>query len=133
MELLDGSPAMDLYDERWPVLAATTCCPPARIADDGGRHRVTNSPISAGVVVGRSTVNRSVFSTGTRVADGCVLDEVVVPPGARIGAGCKLRRVIIDSNAEVPDASIVGYSSAGLRVELLTGDASLPKDFRSVA
>jgi glucose-1-phosphate adenylyltransferase len=133
MELLDGSPAMDLYDERWPVQTAPSVYPPARIADDSGRHRVANSLIAAGVTIGRSTVTRSVLSTGARVADGCALDESVVLPGARIGAGCKLRRVIVDSNVEVPEGTVVGFQTASPTVALLTRDASVPKDFRSVA
>jgi ADP-glucose pyrophosphorylase len=64
-----------------------------------------------------------------------------VLPGARIGAGCKLRRVIVDSNVEVPEGTVVGYQPpanierVGMspRVALLTGDATRPKDFRSVA
>ncbi len=74
-----------------PSIPLRPIAPPARIVDDGGRHRVANFFIAAGVVIGRSSITRSVLSTGARVADGCLLDEVVVLPGARIGAGCKLR------------------------------------------
>ncbi len=134
-------PAMDLYDSRWPIHTAATVAPPARIADDGGRHRVSNSLLAAGVSIGRSSVNRSVLSTGSRVGDGCVLDEVVVLPGARIGAGCKLRRVIVDSNAEVPDGTVVGYSAPAARtvprrcpaLHCSPATRAEPKDFRSVA
>jgi len=75
------------------------------------------------------------------VGDGCVVDEAVVLPGARIGAGCKLHRVIIDTNVEVPDGTVVGFSSpssieklgGSARIALVTGDATRPKIFRSVA
>ena len=145
MELLESAPAMNLYDPSWPIHTQATVCPPARIADETGRHSVTNSMLSGGVVVGRASVIRSVLSTNARVGDGSLLDEVVVLPGARIGAGCKLRRVIVDSNIEVPDGIVVGYpppssiersverAGAGSRIALLTGDATRPKDFRSVA
>lgn len=141
MELLEAEPQMDLYDSSWPIHTQATVCAPARIADDEGRHGVTNSLLAGGVVVGRSTVTRSVLSTGARVGDGSLLEEVVVLPGARIGAGCKLRRVIVDSNVEVPEGTVIGYqpptnierSSVASRVALLAGDAGRKNDFRSVA
>lgn len=43
MELLEPTPAMDLYDEEWPIHTMATVCAPARIADDAGRHAVTSS------------------------------------------------------------------------------------------
>jgi glucose-1-phosphate adenylyltransferase len=141
MELLAAEPEMDLYDPRWPIHTQAAVYPPARVSDDDGRHRVTNSLLSSGVVVGRATVMRSVLSTNSRVGNDSLLDEVVLLPGARVGAGCKLRRVIVDSNYEVPDGTVIGYqppsnierAGAASRIALLTGDATRPKDFRSVA
>ena len=140
MELLEPSPAMDLYDDAWPIHTMASVAPPARIADDAGRHAVTNSLLAAGTIVGRSSVTRSVLSTNVRVGDGSLLDEVVVLPGARIGSGCKLRRCIIDSNVHVADGTIVGFQPlsniervGAPRIALITGDATRPKDFRSVA
>jgi glucose-1-phosphate adenylyltransferase len=140
MELLESSPAMDLYDEEWPIHTMASVGAPARISDDAGRHAVTNSLLASGTVVGRSSVTRSVLSTNARVGDGSLLDEVVVLPGARIGSGCKLRRCIVDSNVHIADGTVVGFQPPGSiervgpsRIALLTGDATRPKDFRSVA
>ncbi len=140
MELLEPTPAMDLHDEDWPIHTMATVCAPARIADDAGRHAVTRSLLAGGTVVGRSSVTRSVLSTNARVGDGSLLDEVVVLPGARIGSGCKLRRCIVDSNVHVADGTVVGFQPpsnidrvGAPRIALLTGDATRPKDFRSVA
>jgi glucose-1-phosphate adenylyltransferase len=140
MELLEPTPAMDLYDEAWPIHTMASVGAPARISDDAGRHAVTNSLLASGTVVGRSSVTRSVLSTNARVADGSLLDEVVVLPGARIGSGCKLRRCIVDSNVHVADGTVVGFQPpsniervAPQRIALITGDATRPKDFRSVA
>ena len=141
MELLEQNPAMDLYDPSWPIHTSAQVLPPARIANDAGSNGVINSLLAAGTVVGRSSVTASVMSTGARVGDGCVVDEAVVLPGARIGAGCKLHRVIIDTNVEVPDGTVVGFSSpssieklgGSARIALVTGDATRPKIFRSVA
>ena len=61
-------------------------------------------------------------------------------PGARIGSGCKLRRCIVDSNVRVADGTVVGFQPPSNiervgppRISLITGDATRPKDFRSVA
>jgi glucose-1-phosphate adenylyltransferase len=140
MELLDPAPAMDLYDPDWPIHTMASVGAPARISDDAGRHSVTNSLLASGTVVGRSSVTRSVLSTNARVADGSLLDEVVVLPGARIGSGCRLRRCIIDSNVQVADGTVVGFQAPGSiervgapRIALVTRDATPPRDFRSVA
>ena len=141
MELLDAEPAIDLYDAVWPIHTAAQASAPARVADDEGRHTVANSLLSCGTRIGHSSVTRSVLSTGARVSDGCLLDEVVLLPGARIGAGCRLRRAIVDSNVEVPDGTVIGYSAPGTgdcvptvaRIALVTGDETEPKYFRSVA
>ncbi len=140
MELLEPTPAMDLYDEAWPIHTMATVCAPARIADDADRHAVTTSLLAGGTVVGRSSVTRSVLSTNARVADGSVLDEVVVLPGARIGSGCKLRRCIVDSNVHVADGTVVGFQppsnierAGAPRIALIAASATRPKDFRSVA
>ena len=140
MELLESSPAMDLYDDAWPIHTMASVGAPARIADDAGRHSVTNSLLASGTIVGRSSVSRSVLSTNVRVGDGSLLDEVVVLPGARIGSACKLRRCIIDSNVHVADGTVVGFQPPGNiervgapRIALITGDATRSKDFRSVA
>ena len=140
MELLDPAPAMDLYDDAWPIHTMASVGAPARIAEDGGRHTVTSSLLASGTVVGRSSVTRSVLSTNVRVGDGSLLDEVVVLPGARIGPGCKLRRCIIDSNVQVADGTVVGFQLPSNiervgtpRIALITSDATRPKDFRSVA
>ena len=141
MELLGPSPAMDLYDDAWPIHTLPAVSAPARVSDDAGRHSVTNSLLASGTVVGKSTVMRSVLSTNVRVGDDSLLDEVVVLPGARIGAGCKLHRCIVDSNVVVADGTVVGYQppsnierlGASPRIALVTSDATRPKDFRSVA
>ncbi len=140
MELLDPAPAMDLYDDAWPIHTMASVAAPARIAGDGGRHTVTSSLLASGTVVGRSSVTRSVLSTNVRVGDGSLLDEVVVLPGARIGSGCKLRRCIIDGDVQVADGTVVGFQLPSNiervgtpRIALITGDATRPKDFRSVA
>jgi glucose-1-phosphate adenylyltransferase len=141
MELLSGSPSMDLYDPSWPIRTLAEILPPAKLAEDCGRRGfVASSMLSAGAVVGCATVTRSVLSTNVRVGDGSMLDEAVVLPNARVGANCRLRRVIVDSGIEVPDGTVIGWQSASSvdrmgvpLVTLITADANGAKDFRSVA
>jgi hypothetical protein len=51
-----------------------------------------------------------------------------------------LRRVIVDSGVGVPDGTVIGWLPTGAHergptphVTLMTGAATAPKDFRSVA
>ena len=109
MELLAEEPALDLNDPRWPVLTYAEPLPPARLLG-GGRRRpsVSNSLLSAGVVVRGASVERCVLSTGVTIEADCVLEEAVVLPGARIAPGCRLRRVIIDAESCVPEGTVIG-------------------------
>jgi len=142
MELLAPNPPLDVYDPSWPIRTLAEALPPARVASTSSRRGfVGSSMLSAGSVVGCSTVTSSVLATGVRVGDGSMLDEAVVLPNARIGSNCRLRRVIVDSGTEVPDGMVVGWplGHVGRAVEqpvaLITAEtiASAAKDFRSVA
>jgi glucose-1-phosphate adenylyltransferase len=142
MELLAAEPQLDLYDPAWPIRTLAEVLPPVRLAEDSGRRgTVSNSMLAAGTVVGCASVTRSVLSTNVRVGDGAVLDEAVVLPNARIGANCRLRRVIVDGGTVVPEGTVIGWPTTGAgdwmtsppRIALVTNDATLPKDFRSVA
>ena len=142
MDLLAANPAIDLYNRHWPLRTLAEVLPPAKLAEDFGRRSfVANSLLSGGTVVGCATVTRSVLSANVRIGDGSMLDEVVVLPNARIGANCRLRRVIVDGGVEVPDGTAIGWQPSGSaermtstpHVTLFTGDATRPKDFRSVA
>jgi len=109
MELLAEEPALDLNDPRWPVLTYAEPLPPAQLLG-GGRRRpsVSNSLLSAGVVVRGASVERCVLSTGVTIEADFVLEEAVVLPGARIAPGCRLRRVIIDAESCVPEGTVIG-------------------------
>jgi glucose-1-phosphate adenylyltransferase len=146
MELLGSAPAMDLYDQRWPIRTLPEALPPAKLAEDCGRRGfVASSLLSGGTVVGCATVTRSVLSPNVRIGDGTMLDESIILPNARVGANCKLRRVIVDAGVEVPDGTVLGWQSpapmsgsidrviGAPQVTLLTSDATRSKDFRSVA
>jgi len=142
MELLAPNPPLDLYDAGWPIRTFAEVLPPAKVASTAGRRGfVGSSLLSAGTVVGCSTVTSSVLATGVRIGDGSMLDEAVVLPNARIGSNCRLRRVIVDSGTEVPDGAVIGWQPGPLEratelpVALVTAEsiATASKDFRSVA
>jgi glucose-1-phosphate adenylyltransferase len=121
MDLLTSEPAIDLYDNVWPIMTSAQRLPPARLLFDSVRPgRVQNSLLAGGVVIRGCDVTNSVLSSSVRVGDGSTLDEAVVLPDARIGANCRLRRVIVDAGMEIPDGTVVGGAQ---RVTLLSRDS----------
>jgi glucose-1-phosphate adenylyltransferase len=144
MELLAAEPPIELHDPAWPILTLPEQLPPARLLYGPGRHGfVANSLLAGGVVIRGATVTNSVLAGNVHVAEGTLLDEVVVLPGARIGANCRLWRVIVDAGMEIPDGVSVGWQMAppvesmrsAARVTLLSHSWTPPSDdtMRSVA
>jgi glucose-1-phosphate adenylyltransferase len=144
MELLSPEPPIELYDPAWPIITLPETLPPAKLLYASGRHGfVANSLLAGGVVVRGATVTNSVLGGNVHVAEGTLIDEVVMLPNARIGANCKLRRVIIDAGVEIPDGTSVGWQPTspvesvrtGGRVTLLSRNWSPAEEdeIRSVA
>jgi ADP-glucose pyrophosphorylase len=52
-------------------------------------------------------ITNCVIGSNAHVERDTLLDESVVLPGARIGANCSLQRAIIDSDAVIPDGTVV--------------------------
>lgn len=108
MELLGSNPPLDLHDPRWPIRSNPELLPPAQLRhDELHRSIVADSMLGGGVLVEGATVLGSVLGTRARVAEGSHLEEAVVLPGAIIGRNCRLRRVIVNTDAVVPDGTVI--------------------------
>jgi glucose-1-phosphate adenylyltransferase len=108
--LTDVTPALDLYDRKWPVFTLSRGLPPAKFVfdDDGRRGVAVDSLVSAGCIVSGASVRRTMLGSRVHIETGATLDEAVVLPEARIGRNARLRRVVIDSRCVIPDGLVVG-------------------------
>ena len=69
-----------------------------------------DSIVSSGSIISGGRVNRCVLSPGVRVNSYCEIQDSILLHNAQIGRYSRIRRAIIDSNAEVPESSVIGYN-----------------------
>jgi len=104
MELVDDPPPSVLENRDWPVFTHHTSLPPAQIRASA---QVEATVVSPGcTIAGR--VRRSVLSNGCRVARGALVSDSVLLPGAEVADGCVLDRVVVDSNCRVAPGMSLG-------------------------
>jgi glucose-1-phosphate adenylyltransferase len=110
IDLTDVVPALDLYDQNWPIWTYSEVTPPAKFVHDeeGRRGTAAASLVSGGCIVSGATLRRSLLFTGVRVNSYSSVEEAVVLPRVQVGRNCQLRRVVIDSDVVIPEGLVVG-------------------------
>ena len=110
MDLTSVDPALNLYDETWPVFTYQEQLPPAKfVHSDPNRNGVAlSSLVSGGCVVSGASVHNSLLFSKVRVHSHAHLDQAVVLPGADIGRHARLHKVVVDRDCRVPEGLVVG-------------------------
>ena len=110
IDLTDVIPALDLYDQSWPIWTNVELTAPAKFVHDfdGRRGMAINSMVSGGCIVSGSIVRRSLLFTGVRVDSYSNVEGAVVLPYARIGRNVRLKNVVVDRGVIVPEGLVVG-------------------------
>ncbi len=103
-------PALDLYDDRWPIWTYAQVTPPAKFVHNEADRRgeAVNSLVSGGCIVSGARLLQSLLFTGVKVHSYAQLDGAVVQPYADIGRGARLRRVVVDRGVRIPPGLVVG-------------------------
>ncbi len=103
-------PALDLYDQSWPIWTHAEITPPAKFVHDieGRRGEAISSLVSGGCIVSGANVRKSLLFTGTHVHSYAKLDGAVVLPQVDIGQGARLTRVVVDRGVRIPNGLVVG-------------------------
>ena len=114
IDLTDVVPALDLYDQDWPIWTYGEITPPAKFVhnDDGRRGMAVDSLVSGGCIISGSRVNRSLLFTGVHVHSYGCLDNAVVMPYVSVGRGARLTNVVVDRGVIIPDRLVVGEDPA---------------------
>ncbi len=109
-DLTSVTPALDLYDQSWPVWTYQEQLPPAKfIFDmDGRRGAAVDSMVSGGCIVSGSTVRNSLLFSSVRVHSFCSIEEAIILPNVEIGRGAVLHRVVVDKGTRIPPGLRVG-------------------------
>lgn len=111
MDLRTVTPALNLYNRRWPLRSASQPDPPAKFVfdDEGRRGHAIDSIISSGCILSGGFVRNSVLGRGVRIHSGAVVEDSILLDHCDIGRGARVRRAILDKNACVPEGTTVGY------------------------
>ena len=104
LELTRVSPALNLYDQAWPIWTFQEQLPPAKFVFDleGRRGAAVDSMVSGGCIVSGSTVRNSLLFNSVRVHSYCSINETVILPEVEIGRGAMLARAVIDQGTKIP-------------------------------
>jgi glucose-1-phosphate adenylyltransferase len=110
IDLTDVVPALDLYDQEWPIWTYGEITPPAKFVhnDDGRRGMAVDAMVSGGCIVSGSIVNRSLLFTGVRVHSYCDIQSAVVLPYVDIARSARLTNVVVDRGVRIPEGLVVG-------------------------
>jgi len=111
MELVSPDPALNLYNDDWPIWTYQKQLPPAKFVfdDDGRRGYAVDSTVSGGCIVSGGRVKNSLLFSNVRVHSFSDIEQSVVLPEVEIHRNVKLKKVIIDSECEIPEGMIIGH------------------------
>lgn len=110
IDLTDVIPALDLYDQNWPIWTYSEVTPPAKFVhdEDGRRGQAASSLVSGGCIVSGASLRRSLLFTGVRVHSYATVEDAVVLPHVQVARHARLKRVVIDRGVTIPEGLVVG-------------------------
>lgn len=116
-DLLSSPPVFNLYNQQWPIYSQQWNTPPAKFFHDhlGNPGEMANSIVSLGCLIEGGTVVGSVLapsvtvSSGARVTDSILFENVVV------GENAVIHRAILDKGVRVLPGATLGVDPVGDR------------------
>lgn len=110
IDLTEFVPALDIYDNAWPIWTYAELTPPAKFIhdDDGRRGQAIQSLVAGDTIISGSNVSNSLLFTGTRVHSYSTLDHAVVLPHVDIARSTRLTRCVVDSDVRIPSGLVAG-------------------------
>jgi len=116
MDQLGRTPAFDLDNPRWPILARSAEGPPARVLSGD----IQDSMLGEGSTVEDARIARSILGRGVRVAPGATVSGSIVMDYTEIGPNARIAGAIIDRYNNIPAGARLERGSdqdAGLVVQ----------------
>ena len=110
IDLTEITPALDLYDQSWPIWTYSELTAPAKFVHDEPSRRGTaiSSLVSGGCIVSGTELRRSLLFTGVRTNSYSRIEEAVVLPLVTVGRHVRIRKAVIDRGVVIPDGLVVG-------------------------
>ena len=110
IELTRVTPALNLYDESWPIWTYQEQLPPAKFVfdEEGRRGAAIDSMVSGGCIISGSSVRNSLLFSSVRVHSYCDIREAVLLPDVDVGRNAVLHKVIVDQGTKIPPGLVAG-------------------------
>ncbi len=114
MELIGVNPAMNLYDNTWPIWTHQEQTPPAKFVfdDDDRRGLAVDSMVSGGCVISGAQVKHSLLFSNVRVNSYTTVQDSIILPQVNIGRHCRITKAIIEKGCDIPEGTIIGEDRA---------------------
>ncbi len=114
MELLRPVPAMDLYQQDWPIRTYEGQHPPARsVPGRSGREaEIVNCMLASGTLVVGGTLRHSILFPNVRIEEGAVVENSLLFQGVTVGEGAQLQRCIVEKHVTIPAGERIGFDRA---------------------
>jgi glucose-1-phosphate adenylyltransferase len=113
MELISGTPKLNLYDKHWPIWTYQEQLPPAKFVfnEDQRRGMAVESMVSGGCIISGAKVCRSLLFSNVRIESYTTVEECVILPDVQVGSHCRIRYAILDRACSIPSGTVIGEDS----------------------
>jgi glucose-1-phosphate adenylyltransferase len=110
IDLCAEQPALNLYDNNWPIWTYSELTPPAKFVHDEVTRRgeAIDSLVSGGCIISGTRIRRSVLFTSVQTHSYAQVEDSVILPRVQIGRNARLRKVVIDRSVVIPEGLVVG-------------------------
>jgi glucose-1-phosphate adenylyltransferase len=114
MDLRSVTPALNLFNRKWPLRTAGYDDPPAKFTfdDEDRRGHAIDSVVCAGTILAGGLARNCVIGRAVRIHSGAVVEDSILFDNCDIGRRAKIRNTILDKNVRVPPDTVIGYDLA---------------------
>ena len=112
MELTKVTPALNMYDQEWPIWTYQEQLPPAKFVFDDSTRRgmAVDSLVSGGCIISGACVRNSLLFSNVHVHSYSNVEESVILPNVKVSRNVTLKRVVVDKNCVIPEGLTAGVN-----------------------
>jgi len=112
MELTKIAPALNMYDQEWPIWTYQEQLPPAKFVFDETDRRgmAVDSLVSGGCIISGAYVRNSLLFSNVHAHSYSHVEDSVILPNVKVSRNVKLKRVVVDKGCVIPEGLTAGYN-----------------------
>ena len=112
MELTKVTPALNMYDQEWPIWTYQEQLPPAKFVFDDSTRRgmAVDSLVSGGCIISGAYVRNSLLFSNVHIHSYSNVEESVILPNVKVSRNVTLKRVVVDKNCVIPEGLTAGVN-----------------------